>query len=706
MSKKLWAALLVTPILVAAALALRVRQVARRTALAAAAATVTARAGAASLDPAEVAYDGKLGPGWKDWGFGPHELPSAGPAKVVFAGFGAIVLQHAELRATYGGVAFRFKAPNSWPEFLAVGLKRGGSSDAAFPQIAIDSKHTTALADGWRQAFVEWSQLNPGNLAVDRVAITARASVPSEWVLLDKILLTRPLPGASGRAPTRDVDLKISCGAALGPISPLIYGAAAGDWQSGQTAERIGGNLTSRLNWDAGNLWNTGSDWFFENGKVDSTVWDWLDADARRHAPAALTVPMIGWVAKDSTSVGFPRSKFRVQRKFDQYRPEAGDGYAPGGAQIKPGSPEQTSIPAPPAMIGRWIRTLREQDRARGARSAAMYILDNEPSLWNSTHRDVHPEPLSYDELLDRTIRYATEIRAADPDGLIAGPAEWGWRGYFFSGKDQAQDPALRPDRRAHGDVPLIPWYLQKLAEHERTAHTRLLDVLDVHFYPAAEGLYGPKARVDPEGAELRIRSTRALWDPTYMDESWINEAIALIPRLKKWVADNYPGRQISIGEWSFGADEHISGGIATVEALGRFGQQGLAAAFYWNGPKQGTATFWAFRAYRNFDGKGARFLDVSLPTREADKVSLFASRDDSGSHIVAILVNRDPAFAVNARIELAACGRPLSRRIFFYGPGSTSLAEATGAEAREVRAPITLEPYSFAVVDLRIEQP
>jgi hypothetical protein len=706
MSKKRWVVLLGVAILSAGALALRVRQVARRTARAASAAQATPRSVAASLDPAEVAYDGQLGAGWKDWGFGPHELPSTGPAKVVFAGFGAIVLQHAELRANYGGVAFQYKAPSLWPEFLAVGLKRGGSADAAFPQVAVDARNTTPLADGWRQVFVEWSQLNPANLAVDRIAITARSTVLSDWVLLDKIVLTKPLPGASVGAPTRDVELKISCGAALGPISPLIYGGAAGDWESGQSAERIGGNLTSRLNWDAGNLWNTGNDWFFENGKVDSTVWDWLDADARRRAPAALTVPMIGWVAKDATSVGFPRAKFRVQRKFDEYRSEAGDGYAPDGSKIKPGSPEQTSIPASPAMIGHWIRTVREKDRARGARSASMYILDNEPSLWNSTHRDVHPEPVSYDELLDRTIRYATEIRSADPDGLIAGPAEWGWRGYFFSGKDQAQDPGLRSDRRAHGDIALIPWYLQKLAEHERTAHTRLLDVLDVHFYPAAEGLYGAKARVDPASAELRIRSTRALWDPTYLDESWINESIALIPRLKKWVAENYPGRQISIGEWSFGADEHISGGIATAEALGRFGQQGLDAAFYWNGPKKGTATFWAFRAYRNFDGKGGRFLDVALPTREADKVSLFASRDDSGSHIVAILVNRDPAFAVHAQLELPACGRPVSRRVFVYGPGSTSLTEANDPGAHAVRAPITLDPYSFAVVDLQIERP
>jgi Glycoside hydrolase family 44 len=704
MRKTLWLAAIaaVGIAVVVGAVVLRVRQVAGRAATAPSDRATNA-APAYRLEPAEVAYDQKLGKDWTDWGWGPHELSSNGPAKVVFAGFGGIVLGHPELRTAFGGVSFRFRAPTGWAAFLAVGLRHVGSPEDSLPVFDVGARNTTSLADGWQQVFVPWNELNPKNIAVDRLAITARAAVGSEWVLLDKIFLTQQVAGTVPDAPSRAVDLKLACTDGTRPINPLIYGVANGDWESGQTIERIGGNLTSRLNWDA-DFWNTGNDWFFENFKVDGSIWDWLAKDASRGTPAAVTVPTIGWVAKDSTSVGFPKSKFPGQRKFDTGRPEAGDGFRPDGAKITPGSPELTSLAAPPQLIGGWVRRLREKDAARGARSALMYILDNEPSLWSSTHRDVHPEPLTYDELLDRTVRYATAIREADPDGLIAGPAEWGWLGYFGSGKDQSVAPALRPDRRAHGDVPLIPWYLAKLAEHERLNHVRLLDVLDVHFYPAAEGLYGNNPRVDPEGAALRIRATRSLWDPLYRDESWINESIALIPRLKKWVAENYPGLRISIGEWSFGAEDHISGGIATVEALGRFGQQGLDSAFYWNGPKKGTASFWAFRAFRNFDGKGARFLDQSLPARDAENVSLFASRDPSGNHLVAILVNRDASFAVNADIHFSSCGRLATRRIFRYGPGSTELSEVRPPQDPRPNTPIALPPYSFAVVDLQFD--
>ena len=44
---------------------------------------------------------------------------------------------------------------------------------------------------------------------------------------------------------------------------------------------------------------------------------------------------------------------------------------------------------------------------------------------------------------------------------------------------------------------------------------------------------------------QRRNRSTRSLWDPSYVDESWINDRVQLIPRLKNWVTTYYPGTLI-----------------------------------------------------------------------------------------------------------------------------------------------------------------
>jgi hypothetical protein len=113
--------------------------------------------------------------------------------------------------------------------------------------------------------------------------------------------------------------------------------------------------------------------------------------------------------------------------------------------------------------------------------------------------------------------------------------------------------------------------------------------VLDLHFYPQAEGIGNAEGgETSTEASLRRIRSTRALWDASYHDESWIDDTVQLIPRMKKWVAENAPGLGTSIGEWNFGAERHISGGLAVAEALGRFGQYDLTSAYYWAYPPDG----------------------------------------------------------------------------------------------------------------------
>jgi hypothetical protein len=514
------------------------------------------------------------------------------------------------------------------------------------------------------------------------------------------VLLSNAAYGQVTAAAPRPAALTVDCRDKGFAISPYIYGIAGDQWDLGMTTRRWGGNPATRYNWQLGNAYNVGKDWYFENGKSDD--YRKFIADSASHqVAAALTVPIIGWVAKDTTSYGFPRSVYGPQRGQDPYRNDAGDGLRPDGMPIHPGSPTQTSVEASPDSLKKWVEAIRSQAQAAGTRGVALYFLDNEPNLWNSTHRDVHPDPLSYDELLDRTIRYGSAIRAADPQAKIAGPTEWGWTGYFYSARDVVMGVEMRPDRRAHGDVPLLPWYLKKLRDHERTTGVRILDVLDVHFYPQAQDVYAP-AKNDPKIAALRLRSTRALWDPTYKDESWINDTVQLIPRLRAWIAANYPGLQLSIGEYNFGGELEMSGGLALAEALGRFGSERVDYAYYWLAPPNGSPTYWAFRAYRNFDGHGGHFLERSMKTRVNSGVSLFASRDASGKHLVLVALNLDPQSAVQAKIELSGCSKPAQTKKFSYTAGAAAIAEQPMA-AGGLRAE-TLAPYSINIFDLVLE--
>src|SRR5258708_15983089 len=101
----------------------------------------------------------------------------------------------------------------------------------------------------------------------------------------------------------------------------------------------------------------------------------------------------------------------------------------------------------------------------------------------------------------------------------------------MYSAKDMANGgTSVKPDRRAHGDLPVVAYYLKALAEHEKKTGVRVLDVLDLHGYPYAEGV--SSAASDPNVAALRIRTTRMLWDPSYVDESWVKAPVKLLPRM------------------------------------------------------------------------------------------------------------------------------------------------------------------------------
>ncbi len=675
---------------------------------------------AATPDAGEVIYAGGFKGTWEEHGWAPRRKLDSGAQALDLHGYYGWLLVNPKLTGMYGGLKFRFKAPPEFGDFLEV---RVDSSKAdLFPRIVIGPQHRSELGDGWSQVFVSMAELNPNLYAFNNVVLRARVALPPPaTVELDELALTPADDSLLARAnalldvPGAPAAFQVDCQAPGTHISPYIYGIAysamheylvTDHWKVKPTARRWGGNPTSRYNWELGNAWNTASDYFFMNvnysAEKDFTWAKFLEVNRDRRVRTALTVPMIGWVAKDTTSFSYPVREFGAQQQTSPERPEAGNGVKADGSKLRGGSPARTSVPAPPDFVRRWVEAIRKHE-AKVGQTVDMFILDNEPALWNDTHRDVHPEPLGYDELLEKTIAYGTAIRKAAPDALIAGPAEWGWPAYLYSAKDAEAGFFFKPDRRAHDDVPLIEWYLKKLAEHEKKTGVRVLDVLDLHFYPQGNGIgVQERGQTDPETAALRIRSTRALWDPRYVDESWIKEAIQLIPRMKGWVDSNYPGLKLSIGEWNFGAERHLSGGLATAEALGRFGQQGLYSAFYWTYPNEGTPAFWAFRAYRDFDGQGAQFEQVGLPTEAPRDASLFAARSEDGTRLTLVALNFSAQDALEARVTLKGCGQASAQRVFTY------VGDPAGFKAREVplgRA-YRLPPSSISVVELTVPKP
>src|ERR1051325_7733595 len=226
-----------------------------------------------------------------------------------------------------------------------------------------------------------------------------------------------------------------------------------------------------------------------------------------------------------------------------------------------------------------------------------------------------------------------------------------------MSGKDMENGDDA--DRIAHGNKPYIDWILDQAKAYEQQHGLRILDIATVHFYPQS----GEFSNDVSTAQQLRRnRSTRSLWDPNYVDESWIGGTetggakVRLIPRLKEWVANHYPGTQIGITEYNWGAEGHINGATAQADVYGIFGREGLDIATRWETPAAGTPVYNAMKMYRNYDGLHSKFGDTSVSAGgpNPDNVAVFAAVRASDAALTVMVISKYLTGDTPATINLA----------------------------------------------------
>src|SRR5712691_2786222 len=467
------------------------------------------------------------------------------------------------------------------------------------------------------------------------------------------------------------VTINVDAGANVHPISPLIYGVAYGDATTlpdlNCPVNRYGGNNTSRYNWQL-NADNRGADWYFESiGDASAVAGErgdtFISTSKAAGAQPMLTIPMVDWVAKLGTHrsklASFSIAKYGAQTGNDwQWFPDAGNGVSQAtGEDITGNDPDDANSPNDPVFVQGWVTHLVSRWGAAFAGGLKYYILDNEHSIWHATHRDVHPIGMTMDEIRQRLIDFGTMIRAADRSAVIVGPEEWGWSGYFYSGYDQQVGAANGwtsfPDRAAHGNWDYVPWLLAQLHQYELATQKRAIDVFSLHYYPQS-GEFGNDTSTTTQ--LLRNRSTRSLWDPNYVDASWINDKVMLIPRMKSWVSTYYPGLQTAITEYNWGAEAHMNGATAQADILGIFGREGLDMATRWTTPAPATQAYLAMKMYRNYDGNKSTFGDMSVAAvgPNPDNVSAFAAQRTSDGALTVMVVSKFLSSQTPVTVNLA----------------------------------------------------
>ena len=457
-------------------------------------------------------------------------------------------------------------------------------------------------------------------------------------------------------------------------ISPLIYGMNMGGAEAlpktGIPFWRIGGNRWSAYNWE-NNASNAGNDWNWQNdaylgggttpGEAAAARMRLALADGDAHV--MVTLAMAGRVAAD----------------FDG--PVAGDGSEAGTDRFVDACPQKPGAFAfPPDPDDDCVYqdefAAHLLDEFSAAAGRIVFSLDNEPDLWSSTHSEIHPDPATYAEVGQKSVALAAAVRQVAPDAGIYGYAGFGYYGFVSL--------AGAPDAGEHGDF--IDYFLQTFAQAETEHGARLLDVLDVHWYPEARG-GGERITSDADGAAIcaaRMQAPRSLWDPGYVEDSWISNdvlggPIMLLPWLFGRIGANYPGTGLSVSEYYYGGGAHICGAIAQADVLGIFGREGVQAANLWHlGDTDDAFIRAAFDMFLNFDGGGSRFGPRGLVVEVSDTETFSAyaaKREGIDYETTLVLINkRDVPVTVSIRArdyQQFAFGR-----VFQLSPDSPAPAE------------------------------
>jgi hypothetical protein len=482
----------------------------------------------------------------------------------------------------------------------------------------------------------------------------SKAQVGLEWqcastrrsVIPATAFVTAIEPGNPGAV---DVAMNVRWDSQVHAIAPEIYGINYASGQrmtdDGLRSARHGGNRLSAYNWEnnasnAGNDFNFQNDGYLSASNVPGAAVAGMLADvATRPTTAVLTVPLGDYVSADKNADG----DVRTTPNYLQTRFLANLADHPGPLSLIPDISDRNVYQS---EFANWAVT--SYPTAKIA-----FSLDNEPDLWFQTHAEIWPNHQTYDDVVGRNAAFGAMIKNRVPGAKVVGYGGYGWHGF-----DTLQDA---PDAATKGRF--IPYYLDQMRIAEAQHGHRIVDYMDIHWYPEAQG-DGQRITGDciTDGCvTARVQAPRSLWDATYTETSWITQwstlgPINLLGRMKQDIADQYPGTLLAINEWNYGAASHISGGIATADVLGILGREGVGMANNWPLSTGSEFLHGAFQVFGNYDMNGSGFGDTSIEssTNDVATSSVYGAYDAANPDRVTIVAINKSNSVKSAGIRVA----------------------------------------------------
>lgn len=520
-------------------------------------------------------------------------------------------------------------------------------------------------------------------------------------------------PESIHAADSYDIDVSVDLDGYRKAISPYLYGVNSDFrkeeylYDADATSARQGGNRFSGYNWET-NYSNAGRDWLHYSDQylIDfnkellaipgAPAIGFAQEAATKNVPYKITtIQMAGYVAADDAGE-VTEEELAPSSRWKEVKASKGSEFSM--------TPDTTDdYVYMDEYVNYLVQTLGDATTATGYQA---YNLDNEPSLWSATHARMHPDKVTCEEIVTKSVEYSSAIKAVDPNAEIFGLALFGVGAYTsFSNA---------PDWSEHSSDYdwFISYYLDEMRKAEEENGKRLIDVIDIHYYSEAKGQCRVTECTDythTDCIEARLQAPRTLYDFTYIENSWIGEGqqqyLPIFPNVWDSINTYYSGTKLALTEYNFGGGDHISGAVAQADALGVFAQNDVYVSNLWALNSDFSYQLSAINLYTNYDGNGSAFGDTLLTSSTSDmtKATVYASINGSDeSKVNIVLTNKSLTESQNATINLDGDAEYSSAKVYGITGDSSEIQLLQTVDSIDNNS-FTIEIPALSVVQIEI---
>ena len=500
---------------------------------------------------------------------------------------------------------------------------------------------------------------------------------------------------------TIEIDVSIDTSLDRKAISRYIYGINDTASLSGIRATALNqtGNDFMTYNWE-NNFSNAGESYLAANRDVIADRYNRHSSDPAVAADGLITtanhnhidfkiasLPTIGYVAADS------------------YGPLLNSEVAPSDRWVKTytnKSGEYSLVPDKnddAVYIDEYLNYIINYYGKSAFGGISAYSVGGDSFTW-SKEFPLASDNFTVEDYMQRTLDMAEMVKKADSNALVVGGG--------FSSIDSCATFAENAGwSKYKNDYSwFVDYYLYEVSKASQQNGKRLIDIIDVKYFPEEKTEYGISiiSETSDEANKMRIQAVRALWDGSYSKEGENKEFFPLLPTFQASINEYYPGTKLALTEYNFGGGNNITGGIAQVDALGCFAEEGVFLACL--SPDKDDDTTYQYSAinlFTNYDGNGGEFGDVSVRSENdnAELCSSFAAIDNEGVLNV-ILSNKSDTLTETINIDISSEYRYSFAETYGFSFGKPEITKGMSYSLSDDYLSVTLEPYSVMLISFK----